>query len=396
MRQFVDGIFITFACMKEISRTILNPLLKALAPKKVIVLLGARRTGKTHLIHQVIEKMKKQKCLLLNGEDIVVQQRLAQRNAGRYKALTEGYHLVIIDEAQKIPNIGLVLKLMVDEIKGIQLLVTGSSMFDLKNKLGEPLTGRKKDFMLFPLAQLEYVQIENAIERHQNLEDKLIYGCYPELIQMKTARQKRDYLHELVSSYLYKDILVMENLRSADKLADLLKLIAWQIGHEVSLEELGRKLQMSKNTVERYLDLLSKVFVLFKVQGFSRNLRKEIVKTKRWYFYDNGVRNAVISNFQPLDQRNDDGMLWENYLASERIKVQHYKGIHANNYFWRTHDRQEIDWVEDRDGKLNGYEFKFSEPSRRIKAPKAWSEAYPDSAFKVIHKNNFEDFVMQK
>jgi uncharacterized protein len=378
----------------NLQRALFDILLKAIAPNKVIVLLGARRTGKTFLLHQLIERLGANACLLVNGEDITVQQQLTHKNVARYKTLVEGYKYIIIDEAQKVPDIGSILKLMVDELKGIRLLVTGSSVFDLKNKLGEPLTGRKKDFMLFPLAQVEYAAVENTLDRQRTLDDKLIYGCYPELLNLKTAKQKRDYLRELVSAYLYKDILIMENLRNAEKLADLLKLIAWQIGGEVSLEELGRKLQMSKNTVERYLDLLCKVFVLFKVQGFSRNLRKEIVKTKRWYFYDNGIRNAIISNFQPLDQRNDDGMLWENYMASERLKVQQYKGIHVNNYFWRTHDQQEIDWIEDRDGKLHGYEFKLS--IKKTKAPKAWSEAYPDATFKIIHRGNFEEFVLRK
>ena len=380
----------------EINRVLFNQLIKAATPNKVVVLLGARRTGKTFLIRRVIEKLGIDKCLLMNGEDMVVRQQLSHRNITQYRSLVQGYTHVIIDEAQKIPDVGSILKLMVDEVKGIRLIVTGSSVFDLKNLLGEPLTGRKKEFMLFPLAQLEYIQIENKIERHQQLGDKLIYGCYPELIQLKTLAQKKDYLRELVSAYLYKDILIMENLRSPDKLSDLLKLIAWQIGHEVSLEELGRKLQMSKNTVERYLDLLAKVFILFKVQGFSRNLRKEIVKTKRWYFYDNGIRNAIIANFQPIDQRNDLGLIWENYLASERLKVQEYKSIHSNNYFWRTHDQQEIDWVEERDGNLYGYEFKYSPAFKKVKPPKAWSEAYPDAQFKVIHKDNFEDFVLKK
>ena len=264
----------------EINRVLFNQLIKAATPNKVVVLLGARRTGKTFLIRRVIEKLGIDKCLLMNGEDMVVRQQLSHRNITQYRSLVQGYTHVIIDEVQKIPDIGSILKLMVDEVKGIRLIVTGSSVFDLKNLLGEPLTGRKKEFMLFPLAQLEYLQVENKIERHQRLGEKLIYGCYPELIQLKTLAQKKDYLRELVSAYLYKDILIMENLRSPDKLSDLLKLIAWQIGLEVSLEELGRKLQMSKNTVERYLDLLTKVFILFKVQGFSRNLRKEIVKTK--------------------------------------------------------------------------------------------------------------------
>jgi uncharacterized protein len=380
----------------ELQRFLFKKISAAAVPGKVVLLLGARRTGKTFFIRQLIAKWNKSNCLLLNGEDIIVQQQLRNRSTANFKSITTGYKYIIIDEAQKVPEIGLILKLMVDEIKGIRLIVTGSSVFDLKNKLGEPLTGRKKDFMLFPLAQLEYNQVENKIQMHQHLDDKLIYGCYPELLHLKTNRQKQEYLQEIVSSYLYKDILVMENLRSPDKIIDLLKLIAWQIGKEVSLEELGRNLQMSKNTVERYLDLLTKVFVLFKVHGYSRNLRKEIVKTKRWYFYDNGIRNAVIANFQSLNMRDDKGMLWENYLAGERLKFQHYNSMAVNNYFWRTHDMQEIDWVEERNGKLFGYEFKFAEPTRKIKAPKAWSENYPAATFKVIHKNNFEEFILKK
>ncbi|MFM7488073.1 MAG: ATP-binding protein [Cytophagales bacterium] len=382
--------------MEILPRVLLQPVLKALHPNKVVLLLGARRTGKTYLVKQIMEQSKNKKFLLLNGEDVEVQRQLMQREVSHYRALTQGYDVVVIDEAQKIPEVGMVLKLMVDEVKGIRLLVTGSSMFDLKNKLGEPLTGRKKDFLLYPLAQLEYAQIENPIERSQLLTDKVIYGCYPELLHQKTQQQKRDYLRELVNAYLYKDILALENLRNADKLTDLLKLIAWQIGQEVSIEELGRNISMSKNTVERYLDLLTKVFVLFKVQGYNRNLRKEVVKTKRWYFHDNGIRNAIIANFQPLSQRNDIGMLWENYLASERLKVQQYKSIHGTNYFWRTHDRQEIDWVEERDGKLFGYEFKWSESKGSAKPPKAWKEAYSEATFNVMHQGNFQDFVLRK
>lgn len=380
----------------EVQRFLFKKIAAAAVPGKVMLLVGARRTGKTFFIRQLMAKWDKSKCLLLNGEDIIVQQQLRNRSVAHYKSLTAGYKYIIIDEAQKVPEIGLILKLMVDEIKGIRIIVTGSSVFDLKNKLGEPLTGRKKDFMLFPLAQLEYNQVENKIQMHQHLDDKMIYGCYPELLHLKTNKQKQEYLQEIVSSYLYKDILVMENLRSPDKIIDLLKLIAWQIGKEVSLEELGRNLQMSKNTVEKYLDLLTKVFVLFKVQGFSRNLRKEIVKTKRWYFYDNGIRNAVIANFQSLNMRDDKGMLWENYMAAERLKFQHYHAMAVNNYFWRTHDMQEIDWIEERNGRLYGYEFKFTEPSRKLNAPKAWKENYAAASFKVIHRKNFEEFILKK
>jgi len=377
-----------------ITRILLNRIAKAWAPGKVIVLLGARRTGKTFLVHQLITRLGKEKCILLNGEDMVVQQQLAQRNVANYESITAGYKYLIIDEAQKIPEVGLVLKLLVDSLKGIRILATGSSMFDLSNKLGEPLTGRKQEFWLFPVAQLEYAEQEDRMLRQQTLPDKLIYGCYPELSTIKTHKKKQEYLRELVNSYLYKDILALENLRNSDKIFSLLKLIAWQVGKEVSLEELGRNLQMSKNTVERYLDLLTKVFVLFRISGYSKNLRKEIVKTKRWYFFDNGVRNAIIANFQPLHNRDDRGMLWENYMASERLKVQHYKGIVTNNYFWRTHDRQEIDWVEEREGNLFGYEFKITEEKQ--KPPKAWREAYPTAAFKVISTSNFEEFVLKK
>ncbi|MCE7863721.1 MAG: ATP-binding protein [Bacteroidetes bacterium CHB5] len=378
----------------DYQRILTKLIQKALVPGKAVVLLGARRTGKTYLVNQLIESVGKSKCLLLNGEDMLVQQQLSQRSVTNYKQLVAGYKYLIIDEAQKLPEAGLILKLMVDELKELRILATGSSMFDLNNKLGEPLTGRKTEFRLFPLAQIEYAQYEDALTRQRLLDEKLIFGCYPEVSNLRTTKQKQDYLRELTSAYLYKDILALENLRNADKIFNLLKLVAWQVGHEVSLEELGRNLQMSKNTVERYLDLLTKVFILFKLEGYSRNLRKEIVKTKRWYFHDNGIRNAIVANFAAFTQREDTGLLWENYLASERLKVQHYQRIHANNYFWRTHDRQEIDWVEERTGKLFGYEFKLT--NNKVKAPKAWREAYPDAKFTVVNKENFEQFVFKK
>lgn len=381
--------------MRSIPRFLWEPLQTALQPGKVVVLLGARRTGKTHLIQEIMRQQKPGSFLLLNGEDIFVQQQLSQRTVEHYRTLAAGYSLVIIDEAQKVPDIGMALKLMVDELPHLALLVTGSSLFDLKNRLGEPLTGRKKDFFLYPIAQVELSLQMNAFARHALMENHLIYGSYPELFHLSSHQKKSDYLRELVSSYLFKDILSMENLRNADKLTDLLKLLAWQVGQEVSLEALGRNLQMSKNTVERYLDLLSKVFVVFRVPGFSRNLRKEIVKTKRWYFYDNGIRNTLINNLQPVRQRNDVGMLWENYLASERVKLQSYLRLGVSNYFWRTHDRQEIDWVEDRDGKLYAYEFKW-QANAKTKAPKAWAETYPGSKFKIISPDTMDAFVLKK
>jgi predicted AAA+ superfamily ATPase len=376
------------------NRILLSQILKGLQPNKVVVLLGARRTGKTYLLRQLAAATKL-KFLLLNGEDMDVHQLLANRSIEHYRSLAMGYQLLIIDEAQQVPDIGRVLKLFVDEVKGLSILVTGSSLFDLGNKLGEPLTGRKKDFYLFPISQLELAASQDPLQRNRSLEERLLFGSYPEIFDFKKPTDKQEYLKELMNSYLLKDILLLENIRNSDKLLSLLRLIAYQIGQEVSLEELGRNLQMSKNTVERYLDLLSKVFVVFKVSGFSRNLRKEIVKTKRWYFFDNGIRNALIRNFQPLALRNDTGMLWENFLAAERVKLQNYLRLDTTNYFWRTHDRQEIDWIEEREGKLLAYEFKWQSSSRPT-APKAWREAYPEARFKVITPQNFMDFVGKK
>src|SRR5690554_7362764 len=241
-------------------------------------------------------------------------------------------------------------------------------MFDLANTLGEPLVGRKNTLYLFPLAQLEFSQYENYKQTKENLEQRLLFGSYPELEQYSDWEEKQDYLFEIVNAYLLKDILIYDGIKNSHKVYDLLRLIAFQVGKEVSLQELGNQLQLSKNTVERYLDLLSKVFVLFKVEGFSKNLRKEITKSSRWYFYDNGIRNALINNFNTLKMRNDVGDLWENYLAAERVKNQHYKKIKACNYFWRTYDRQELDWVEERGEALSGFEFKWNE-NKKAKIP---------------------------
>jgi predicted AAA+ superfamily ATPase len=262
----------------------------------------------------------------------------------------------------------------------------------LKQTLGEPLVGRKNTLELFPLSQIEFQEFENHKQTIENLEQRILFGGYPELEQYPDWNDKQDYLYEIVSSYLLKDILMYDGIKNASKIYDLLKLIAFQVGKEVSLQELGNQLQISKNTVERYLDLLSKVFVLYKIIGFSRNLRKEVSKSSRWYFYDNGIRNALIQNFNRLDQRNDVGELWENYLASERIKKQHYQKIKTSNYFWRTYDQQEIDWLEEKNNDLHGFEFKWS-PKKNPKAPAAFSNAYPDAQFDVIHSSNYLDFI---
>ena len=374
-----------------LKRAIFDKFLHKLAPNKVLILLGARRTGKTVFISQIIEKLN-DPCLLLNGEDITTIDILRNRSIENYKKLLHNKKVLIIDEAQKVPEIGNILKLIVDEIKGIKIIATGSSTFDLSNKLGEPLTGRKVSFHLYPFAQMEFAPLENLIQTKDRLEDRMIFGNYPELEHYITREEKTEYLKEIVSSYLLKDILVFEGIRNSSKLFDLLRLVAFQIGKEVSYNELGNKLQMSKNTIERYLDLLSKVFIIYKLQGFSRNMRNEVTKTCKWYFYDNGIRNTLIANHNPLNLRNDVGELWENYLFSERIKYHDYTGMLVNKYFWRTYQQQEIDWIEERGGRLYAYELKWN-PAKKVKPPSAWNEAYPGAGFEVLNRENYLSWI---
>ncbi|MDA3892560.1 MAG: ATP-binding protein [Salinivirgaceae bacterium] len=376
--------------MEYLVRDLSNNIIKKLQPNKVVIVFGARRVGKTVLVKEILEEVN-EPILSLNGEDINVHDKLAIRSVENYKQILGSYRLLYIDEAQKIPEIGLKLKLMIDEIEDLKIIISGSSSFDIHKDAGEPLTGRKYSFNLFALSENEYNQVENNITKIDKVRERLIFGNYPELLHLPNREDKIDYLNEMVSSYLLKDILVYENIKNSQKIFNLLRLIAFQIGGEVSLQELGKQLGISKNTVEKYLDLLSKVFILHKVEGFSRNLRKEITKNSRWYFLDNGIRNAVIANFNPIESRNDIGALWENYMISERLKYQEYKRISSNNYFWRTYEQQEIDWVEERDGSLFGYEFKWKES--KVKTPTQWENAYPDSTFEVINKDNFESWL---
>ena len=376
--------------MMYLKREITDSVLKKLQPNKVVIVFGARRVGKTVLVKEILDKLD-EPTLSLNGEDINVHDKLAIRSVENYKQLIGSYRVLYIDEAQKIPDIGLKLKLMVDEIEGLKIIISGSSSFDISKEAGEPLTGRKHTFNLFALSENEFNQIENSISKIDKLRERLIFGNYPELLQLPDQIDKIDYLNDMISSYLLKDILVYENIKNSHTIFNLLRLIAFQVGGEVSLQELGKQLGISKNTVEKYLDLLSKVFILHKVEGFSRNLRKEITKNARWYFLDNGIRNAIIANFNPVEARNDIGQLWENYMISERLKYQEYKKISSNNYFWRTYEQQEIDWVEERGGSLYGYEFKWKED--KVKIPTQWENAYPNASFEVINNLNFEKWL---
>jgi predicted AAA+ superfamily ATPase len=378
--------------MDFLERGITSLFKRKILPNKVLVLLGARRVGKTAFIKNYLSTLPKENYLQLNGEDIDDANLLKERSVNNYLRLFSNTKLLIIDEAQNIPEIGLILKLIVDSIDGIQIIATGSSVFDLSNKLGEPLVGRKNTIFLYPFAQMEFSKIENYKTTTIKLEERLLFGSYPELEQYPDWNDKISYLKEIINSYLLKDILIYDGIKQSDKILDLLKLIAFQIGKEVSVLELATQLQLSKNTVANYLDLLSKVFVIYKVPGFSRNLRKEITKSNRWYFYDNGIRNAIISNFTRLENRTDVGALWENYLTTERMKYQSYNQKNTTNYFWRTYDQQEIDWLEEEDGQLHAFEFKWNE-NKKSKIPTAFAKAYPEATFTIINKQNYLDFI---
>lgn len=380
--------------MNYIERSLEKLIKEYLQPNKVVIILGARRVGKTELIKHLLEEID-EKAMILNGEDQDVHLALQDRSVRNYKQLLNTTKLLVIDEAQAIPEIGLKLKLMVDSIEGLKILVTGSSVFDLDNQLGEPLVGRSYTFKLFPLAQMELAAREDYMETRGSLNNRLIYGGYPELVHLPTNDKKESYLKEQVNSYLLKDILAFEGVRKQAKIVALLRLIAFRVGSEISMESIGKDLDLNKSTVERYLDLLSKVFIIYNVRGFSRNLDNEITKKSKWYFYDNGVRNALINNFNPMELRDDHGKLWENYIISERLKFQEYSQIHSSNFFWRTHTQQEIDWIEDRSGQLYAYEFKWGS-NKKTKIPALWSKAYPDASFETIHPNNYLDFITQR
>jgi len=368
----------------------LENLKNLLKPGKVVVIYGARRTGKTTLLNEYL-KTEPEPYLLVSGEDIIIQGYLSSQSIEKLKAFVGNNRLLVIDEAQKVQNIGINLKLIVDHIPGIRVIATGSSSFDLARSVGEPLTGRKNTLIQYPLAQLELAAMEQRHETDSRLENRLIYGTYPEIVLLQDNREREQYLKEIVSSYLYKDILELEGIRQSAKIGRLLQLIAFQIGKEVSYTELGTSLGMSKNTADHYLDLLEKAFVIRKLGGFSRNLRNEVTKNSRYYFVDNGVRNALINNFNPLELRNDPGELWENYLVMERLKRQEYLRETANNYFWRTYTKKELDLVEERDGKLHGYEIKWGKA--RPGAPKEWTMGYPEATWNLISRDNYLTFV---
>lgn len=377
----------------DISRIIQEQIEAKLGLQKVIMLYGTRRTGKTTIIENIVQKYAGD-ALLLQGEDMQVAELLQKRTAANYKQLTAGKKIIVLDEAQVVPDIGKILKLLIDSVKGITVIATGSSSFDLVYTTGEPLVGRNLIYYLYPIAQVELSATEDYLTTVRNLEQRLIYGSYPELWHIDNRQEQENYLKQLVSSYLLKDLLTMENIKGADVLYKLLQMLAWQVGSQVSTVELANSLQLNKGTVERYLDLLSKVFIIYPLRGYSNNLRKEITKSKKWYFFDNGIRNALIGNFSPLELRNDIGQLWEQYVLSERIKYNSYRNYQPQYFFWRTYDGQEIDFLELHNGQLQALECKWKQG--KVKKPGAFAKAYPEAHFAIIDQDNYLDWITNK
>ncbi len=359
---------------------------------KVIIIYGSRQVGKTTLAQSILGKVPL-KSLCINADNREFTDVLSSRELGKLKRLVSSHDLVFIDEAQRIPDIGINLKIIHDQIPEVKVIATGSSSFELANITREPLTGRTWTYKLFPISLSELKLQHSTFEIEMRLEELLVFGSYPELFRYAGMDEKIEYLKELSSSYLYKDILELGDVRNSRSIYDLLRLLAYQIGSTVSINELSRQLGLSKDTVSRYIDLMEKAFILFRLPGYSRNLRKEIVKMDKVFFCDVGVRNAVIGNFNSISQRNDVGQLWENFLIMERIKHSSYTGHYANRYFWRTYTGAELDYVEETGGKLYGYEFKWGKSVSN--PPKTWQETYPESEFQSVNRENYLNFVME-
>ncbi len=354
---------------------------------KAIIVLGPRQVGKTTLIQQSLQGKE---CVFLNGDDPDVRELLRNAGKSRLEAIIGTRQWVFIDEAQRIENIGLLGKMIMDQIKGVQLIISGSSALEINDITQEPMTGRKFEHLLYPISYIEFEDHVGYIEATAQLEERIVYGMYPDVINNR--HNAHEALRNLTSSYLYKDVLSFAGIKKPDLLDRLLRAIALQLGSEVSYNELGQLLGVDKSTVSRYIDLLEKTFVLFRVPSFSRNLRNEIKQNRKIYFYDNGIRNAIINNLNPLSLRDDKGALWENYLISERMKALAYERQSANCYFWRTVQGQEIDYVEERTGELSAFEFKWRSRDKRKRPPSSFMNSY-SATYRIIDKENFRDFL---
>jgi len=381
---------IYFYIKKNMYQRILENIVKAkIGSGKAIIIVGARQVGKTTLVKDLL---KEKDYLFFDADDPTIRQLLSNPNTEQIRTFLGDYKTVFIDEAQRINGIGLTLKIITDQFKDVQLFVSGSSSFDLGNKLNEPLTGRKWEYELFPISWEEFEKKEGFIKSEQQVENRLLYGFYPEVLN--NQGKEREVLKNLASSYLYRDILSFSEIRKPEILDNLLLALALQIGSEVNYNELAQTIGVNKITIQKYIDILEKGYIVFRLNSFSRNLRNEIKRNRKIYFYDNGIRNIIIGNFNQLKLRTDIGALWENFLISERVKQNNYKNTFARMYFWRTKQQQEIDFVEEKDGKIFGFEFKWKSKSK-IKLSETFVKTY-NAETKIIDRNNFREFVLIK
>jgi predicted AAA+ superfamily ATPase len=372
-----------------IKRTLEDNIKKKLADKKAIIVMGARQVGKTTLLEMILEG--KEHTLWLSGDEPDIRAIFEDATSTRLKAYFGNNKYIVIDEAQRIKNIGLNLKLITDKIKEVKVIATGSSSFELANSIGESLAGRKWEYMLYPLSFLELSRHYGLLDEKRLLPHRLVYGSYPDVVS--SGEDERILLKELISSILYKDILRLEEIKSPDKLDKLLRALAYQVGSQVSYNELAQICGLSQKTVEKYIDVLEKAYIVFRLGSFSRNLRNELKKSRKIFFWDNGIRNALIADFSPAETRQDIGALWENYLISERLKLLSYSGVASGTWFWRTQQQQEIDYIEEQDGKLRAYEIKWS-PKAKAAGKKSFITAYPDSTMQTITPDNYDEFLL--
>ncbi len=357
---------------------------------KAIIIMGARQVGKSTLLGEIFRNKKD--VMWMSGDDIDVQQLFANMTSSRIRAILGNNRHLIVDEAQRIPDIGLRLKLITDQIPDVQVVATGSSSFELASKVNETLTGRKREIKMFPLTYNEMVTHTNLLEEHRMIPHRMLYGYYPEVVT--SPGEEMTVLRELTDSYLYKDILMLDSIAKPDKLKSLIRALAFQIGEQVSYNEIGQLVGLDPKTVERYIDILEKSYIIYRLGSFSRNLRNELKQSRKIYFWDLGIRNAVISNFTQMENRNDVGALWENFVISERMKQQSISQRWVNTWFWRTQQQKEIDLIEEENGTLRAFEFKWNPNKSHIKVPDSFAKAYPDTPFQVITPENIDDFII--
>ena len=372
-----------------INRTLEENVETMIGKQKAIIITGARQVGKSTLLENLLGK--RSDVMWLNGDDADVRQLFETMTSTRIQALLGNAQILVIDEAQRISDVGLKLKLITDQVKRVQVIATGSSSFELTGKINEPLTGRKREFRMFPLTFGEMVKHTNLLEEQRMIPHRMVFGYYPEVVC--NPGEERPILRELSDSYLYRDILSLDGINKPDKLIRLLQALAYQIGNQVNLSEVGRMVGLDPKTVERYIDILEKSYIIFRLGSFSRNLRNELKNSRKIYFWDLGIRNAVIGNLSQVDSRNDAGALWENFCITERMKALSYRESFARSWFWRTQQQKEIDYIEEEDGAIKAFEFKWNDSKVTTRCPSSFASSYPDAEYQVITPSNITDFL---